>query len=135
MTCNIFSLFYILFNLELCLRNYVFYFWGRIDHARRVTEFHSLSLLGEEEKIGVELLKPTTPKNCIFMPFLDTNSHLTSKPYNCDIKCPGNSESYEQHGFWGPSLVGVFFNKREYSGADWMVLLICTKQTTFIFHI
>ena len=33
------------------------------------------------------------------MPFLDTNSHLTIKPYNLDIKCQSNSESYDQHVF------------------------------------
>ena len=64
------------------------------------------------------------------MPFLDTNSHLTIKPYNLDIKCQSNSESYDQHGFFGTKLrggqkfllmVGGFFNEREYSGADWLV--------------
>jgi len=67
------------------------------------------------------------------MPFLDTNSHLTIKPYNLDIKCQSNSESYDQHGFFGTKLrggqkfllmVGGFFNKREYSGADWLVPFI-----------
>ena len=32
--------------------------------------------------VKVDLLKPTTPKNCIFMPFFYTNSHLATKPYN-----------------------------------------------------
>ena len=67
------------------------------------------------------------------MPFLDTNSHLTTKPYNFGIKCLGNSESYDQYGFFGTKfrggknfllMVGVFFNEREYSGADWLVFLI-----------
>ena len=67
------------------------------------------------------------------MPFLDTNSHLTIKPYNLDIKCQSNSESYDQHGFFGTKLrggqkfllmVGGFFNEREYSGADWLVPFI-----------
>ena len=40
------------------------------------------------------------------MPFLDTNSHLTTKPYNFDIKCQGNSESYDQHGFFGTKFRG-----------------------------
>ena len=71
------------------------------------------------------------------MPFLDTNSHLTIKPYNLDIKCQSNSESYDQHGFFGTKLrggqkfllmVGGFFNEREYSGADWLVPFI-TKTT------
>ena len=70
------------------------------------------------------------------MPFLDTNSHLTIKPYNLDIKCQSNSESYDQHGFFGTKLrggqkfllmVGGFFNEREYSGADWLVPFV-TKQ-------
>ena len=61
------------------------------------------------------------------MPFLDTNSHRTTKPYNFDIKCPSNSESYDQHGFFGTKfrggqnlllMVGGFFNEGEYSGAD-----------------
>ena len=70
------------------------------------------------------------------MPFLDTNSHLTTKPYNFDIKCQSNSESYDQHVFfWGPSLgggqnflltVGGFYNEREYSGADWLVPFVCS---------
>ena len=67
------------------------------------------------------------------MPFLDTNSHLTTKPYNFDIKCQGNSESYDQHNFFGTKFrggqkilitVGGFYNEREYSGADWPVLLV-----------
>ena len=79
------------------------------------------------------LLKPTTPKNCIFMPFLDTNSYLTTKPYNFDIKCKSNSESYDWHSFFRTMLrggqnlvltVGGFINEREYSGADWLGLLL-----------
>jgi len=60
------------------------------------------------------------------MPFLDTNSHLTIKPYNLDIKCQSNSESYDQHGFFGTKFRGGqnFFNKIEYSGADWLVPLL-----------
>ena len=67
------------------------------------------------------------------MPFQDTNSHLTTKPYNFDIKCLGNSESYDQHIFFGTKLrggqnflikVGGFYNEREYSGTDWLVLLL-----------
>ena len=67
------------------------------------------------------------------MPFLDTNSHLTTKPYNFDIKRSGNSESYDQYNFLGTKFregknflftVGVFFNERDYSGADWLVLLL-----------
>ena len=66
------------------------------------------------------------------MPYLDTNSHLTTKPYNFDIKCQSNSESYDQHGFFGTKIrggqrflltAGGFYNEREYSGADWLVPL------------
>ena len=68
------------------------------------------------------------------MQFLDTNSHLTTKQYNFDIKGLSNSESYDPHGFFGTKfrggqnflmMVGGFYNKREYSGADWLVLLLC----------
>ena len=61
------------------------------------------------------------------MPFVDTNSHLTTKPSNFDIKCHSNSESYDRQFFLGPSLgvvrflylrLEVFFNDREYSEAD-----------------
>ena len=71
------------------------------------------------------------------MPFLDTNSHLTTKPYNFDIKCHSNSESYDRHGFFGTKFrggqnflltVGIFYNEREYSGADWLVPLIYIKS-------
>ena len=41
------------------------------------------------------------------MPFLDTNSHLTTKPQNFEIKCPSNSESYDCHGFFGTKFRGV----------------------------
>ena len=63
------------------------------------------------------------------MPFLDTNSYLKTKPYNFDIKCQSNSESYDQHGFFGTKFrggpnfvltVGGFFNNRKYYGADWL---------------
>ena len=85
--------------------------------------------------VKVELWKPTTPKNSIFMPFLDTNSHLTTKPYNFDEKCQSNFESYDRHSFFGTKFRGViiclltvggFFNEREYSWADWLVPLIYT---------
>ena len=67
------------------------------------------------------------------MLFLDTNSHLSTKPYNFDNKCQSNSESYDPHGFLGNKFrggqnfvlpVGGFFNKREYSVADWLVPLL-----------
>ena len=65
---------------------------------------------------------------------VDTNSHLTTKPSNFDIKCNNNSESYDRDGFFGTNFrggqnllftVGGFFNERVYSGADWLDLLIC----------
>ena len=70
------------------------------------------------------------------MPFLDTNSHLTTKPYNFDSKCQCNSESYDQHGYFGTKVrggqsfwftMGGFFDKREYSGADWLDRLLTNK--------
>ena len=56
------------------------------------------------------------------MPLLNTNSHLTTKPYNFDIKCPSNYQSYDRHGYFGakfrggPNFFGnswVFFSTRE----------------------
>ena len=67
------------------------------------------------------------------MPFLDTSSHLTTTPYNLDIECQSNSERNDRHGYFGTKfkgghnftlMVGGFFNKREYSGADWPVPLL-----------
>ena len=78
------------------------------------------------------------------MPFQDTNSHLTTKPYNFGIKCQTNSESYDRHGFLGTKLMGGqnfvltvvgFFNEREYSAADWLVplvLLCCQRNMRLI---
>ena len=71
------------------------------------------------------------------MPFVDTNSHLTTKPYNFDIKCQSNSESYDRHSFFGTKFkggkkklfrLGGFFNVREYSGADWLDLLLLNTK-------
>ena len=71
------------------------------------------------------------------MPFLDTNSHLSTKPHNFDIKCQSNSESYDRHGFLGTKFrggqnfvltVGGFFNDREYSAADWLIPLLRKKK-------
>ena len=82
-------------------------------------------------------MKPTTPKNCIFMPFVDTNSHLTTKPNIFDIKCQSNYESHDQHSFFGTNFrggqnflltVGGFSNKRECSGADWLDPLVTFRQ-------
>ena len=64
-----------------------------------------------------------------------------TKPYNFDIKCLGNSESYDRHGSFGTKLrggqiflitVGGFYNEREYSGADWPVLLLNKGQFWFL---
>ena len=58
-------------------------------------------------------------------------------PYNLDIKCQSNSENYDQHGFFGTKFrggqnflltVGGFYNEREYSGADWLVLLVLNRN-------
>ena len=40
------------------------------------------------------------------MPFLDTNTQMTTKPYNFDIKCQCNFESYDRHGFFGTKFRG-----------------------------
>ena len=58
---------------------------------------------------------------------------MTTKQYNCDLRCQSNSESYDRHGFFGTKFregqnflltVGSFVNKKEYSEADWLVPLI-----------
>ena len=68
------------------------------------------------------------------MPFLDTNSHLTTKLYNFDIKCHSNSESYDQQVFFGTKFrggeifffftIGGFPNERECSWADLLIPLL-----------
>ena len=67
------------------------------------------------------------------MLFVDTNSHLTTKPSIFDIECHSISEGYDQDGFCGTNFkgghnflftVGGFSNKRKYSGAEWLDLLI-----------
>ena len=74
------------------------------------------------------------------MPFVDTNSRLTTKPRNFDIKCQSNSESYDRHSFYGTKFrggpiffllftEGSFFNERDYSGADCLDLLVMHKKT------
>ena len=59
--------------------------------------------------------------------------NLTIKTYSLDIKCQNNSESYDRHNFFGTKFRGDqnfsftmwgFFNEREYSGTDWLDLLI-----------
>ena len=70
------------------------------------------------------------------MSFAYTNSHLTTKPYNLDIKCQSNSKSMTNTVLLGPSAgvvriflftVGGFFNKREYFGAEWLSLSYILK--------
>ena len=51
------------------------------------------SLCSQQSKLNFwNRLHPTQ-----FMMFLDTNSHLTTKPYHFDIMCQFNSESYNRH--------------------------------------
>ena len=74
------------------------------------------------------------------MPFVDTNSHLTTKLNNFDIKCHSNSERYDQHSFSGTKfrgdliflkfMMGGFPNERECSGVDWLDPLMCGKNIT-----
>ena len=79
------------------------------------------------------------PKRAFLCRFWTKNSHLSTKPYNFDIKYPSNSESYDHHGFFGTMFRGgqsfllkveVFFNEREYSVAEWLVPLINRKYLT-----
>ena len=59
------------------------------------------------------------------MPFSNTNSHLTTKPCNFDIKDQGNSECYDRHLFSTPTLgvVGIL-----YSGLE----VFTTKETILV---
>ena len=68
------------------------------------------------------------------MPLFDTNSHLTTKLHNFDIKSQSNSRGYDQHGFFGTKFSGcqnfLFTtggspNERECSGDDWLAPLLC----------
>ena len=69
------------------------------------TNLHMFSVVGEQirslsnkqSKLNSRIQQH--PKIAIFLPFVDTNSHLTTKPYNFDIRCQSNSESYDWHGF------------------------------------
>ena len=63
------------------------------------------------------------------MPFLDTNSHLTTELQKVYIKCHINSESYDRHGIFLTKLrggqnclftMGGFPNEKECSVADWL---------------
>ena len=77
-----------------------------------------------------ELFKLTTPKSYIFMPFVDTTSHLETKPCNLNITRQGNSKRYDQHGSLGQFLwvVRKFCPKIESSGGDWLDSLLMTMQ-------
>ena len=59
------------------------------------------------------------------MLFVDANSHLTTKPYNFDIKCQCNLESYDQHVFFGTHLRGggvkVFFFSFFFINLQWEI--------------
>ena len=72
------------------------------------------------------------------MLFVDTNSHLTTKTYDFDIKCQSNSESYDQHGLsMGggqnlPFTLGGFPNKRECSMAYWLEPLLHITGVEFM---
>ena len=45
-------------------------------------------------------MKQTKGKICIFVQFVDTNSHLTIKPHNFDINYQSNSKSFDRHCFF-----------------------------------
>ena len=58
------------------------------------------------------------------MPFVNTNSHLTTKPSNFYIKFQSNSKRFDRQIFFGTKFkggqnflftLGGFYNKREYS--------------------
>ena len=65
---------------------------------------------------------------------MDTNSHLMTKPYNFDIKAM--IDTFFLYLVKGGGVknflltVEIFFNKREYSKADWLVSLVI-KATFF----
>ena len=40
------------------------------------------------------------------MPFLNTNSHMKTKPYNFDLMFPCNTERYDRHGCFGTKFRG-----------------------------
>ena len=67
--------------------------------------------------------------------FVDINSHVATKQCNLDIKCLGNSETYERHGFLRTILgvinffmLGSFFNKTGSSITDWLASLKCNDS-------
>ena len=90
--------------------------------------------------VKVELLKPTTPKNCIFMPFYTTwqpNHTILTSSVTAILKAMINTI------FIGPSLGGSefcinggrFFNEREYSAADWLVPLLYNYILTELIYL
>ena len=87
----------------------------------------------KQQSAKVEPLKLTTQKNCIFRPFVDTNTHLTTKTYNFDIASLCHSESNELHGCYGTNfgggqnfvfLLGSLINKRDSSFDDPLISLM-----------
>ena len=103
-------------------------FWGTPPPLRRMTSFLYSPLNSQSWNF-----KTNYTQKCIFMPFLDINSHLATNPNNFDINFQSNSESYDWHGLFGTKFrggqnflrtVGGFYDEREYSWADWLVLLI-----------
>ena len=87
------------------------------------TNFNMFSVFGEQirslssKQSKLNCWNQLHHKNCICMLFLDTNSHLTTIPYNFDIKCQSNSESYDQHGFFWDQVYGgleYFINGRRF---------------------
>ena len=57
-------------------------------------------------------------------PFLKTNSHLTTKPYNFDLKCRYNLESYYKYGCFDTKFRGV----RVFYYLTWKVIF--TREST-----
>ena len=80
---------------------------------------------------------------CLFMVFVDSKSHITTKPSNFDIKCHINFEIYDRHSFFGTKFRGgpdffyiqweVFLGKREYSEVEYPELLISDFQMPLIY--
>ena len=73
------------------------------------------------------------------MPFVDTNSHLTTKPSNFDIKCQSNSESYDQHGFlvtkfMGGGMVRILYQRLEVFSRRGSTLLLTGWSLSYTNH-
>ena len=67
------------------------------------TKLNLFSVLGEQMK---SLCSKQSKFNGICRLFVVTNSQLTTKTYNFDIKCQNISESYDHHGFYGTKFRG-----------------------------